>query len=122
MRIEARELAPYARPVLLQELNESSVYFAVNYADDGLLVPLVQPLVYVGKNLNAADLGCVYFQDYDSYQRGVRYGSATDGDDAQFFSGSEDEIGHIFDSEHALEELMRCSLRRQLRSGTSGVG
>ncbi len=122
MRIEARDLAPYASPMISQELKEGGVYFFVNYADDKLLVPLVQTVVFVGRNLTPTDSGCVYFQDYESYQRGVRYGTVAEGDEAQFFSGSEDELGHIFDFERALEELMRCSLRRRGQSGASTVG
>jgi len=55
----------------------------------------------------------VYFQDLHSYQEGVRYGSATDETHAQFYEGSEEEISHVFNYEHALDELMRCALRRK---------
>lgn len=113
MRIEGRELEPHTSPVLLDELRAGSVYFSVNYIDDELLVPIIETLVFIGKNLEPADSSCVYFQDVESYRQGVRYQDASENEHAQFYSGAEDELNHIFHFEQALEELMRCLLRRQ---------
>jgi hypothetical protein len=78
-----------------------------------MLVPIVQPVVYVGRNLDAGDSGQVYFQDADSYRNGIRFDSAGDDSQADFYTGSEMEINHIFEYESALDELARCALRRR---------
>jgi hypothetical protein len=113
MFFAARELTPYAESVSADHLRQGSVYFSVHYVDDKLLIPLMDTLVFIGKDLESGDSGQVYFQDVESYRSGVRYGQAAEGVAAQFFSGSENEVGHLFEYQQALEELMRCSLRRQ---------
>jgi hypothetical protein len=96
------------------ELKEGSVYFSVNFVDEGMLIPMLEPVVFVGRDLNADDVGCVYFQDIESYRRGVRYpSSTTEAEEPMIYSGSQDSIGHIFEFDRALEVLMRCSLRRR---------
>jgi hypothetical protein len=113
MRFEGRELKPFAEPVLSADLQEGSIYFSVNYVDDEMLIPVVEPLVFVGRNLEAEDVGRVYFQDVDSYNEGIRYASATEDQSADFYVGPENEVGHIFEFERALDQLLKCSLRRR---------
>ncbi len=114
MRFKARELKPYAEPVSASELREGSIYFFHQYVDDEMLVPTLDPVVFVGRNLEPGDEDRVYFQDVDSYRRGIRYDSVTKkGDDAEFYSGSEKELGHVFEYERALDQLLACSLRRR---------
>ncbi len=113
MRFEERELPSYAQPVSSADLKEGTVYFTVNYIDDDLLIPTVETIVFIGRDLQPGDSGRVYFQDIDSYGRGVRYESATAEDYVQFSTGSENELSHIFEYDRALEELMKCSLRRR---------
>jgi hypothetical protein len=113
MEFDGRELPPYAEPISAAELEEGSVYFAVNYADDEMLIPTMETLVFVGKNLEPDDGGEAYFQDVGSYRERVPYGWDADDGKATFYSGPENELNHIFNYEHALEELMRCSLRRK---------
>jgi hypothetical protein len=110
---DGRELKPYAEPVLSNELQEGAVYFAVNYVDDEMLIPLMETLVFIGRNLEPGDVGTVYFQDVESYREGVRYGSDSENEWAKFETGSENELGHIFHYEQALDGLMHCSLRRK---------
>jgi hypothetical protein len=78
-----------------------------------MLIPTLEPVVFVGRNLDPEDKGRVYFQDIYSYRQGVRYDSATNGDEATFYSGSENETGHVFEYERALDQLLVCSLRRR---------
>lgn len=113
MRFEPRELNDYAEPVSADDLNEGTVYFSVNYQDEELLIPILEPLVYVGRNLNPSDMGQLYFQDADSYQRGVRHASLSEDDEAVFDICAEDAIGNIFEFERAVDELLKCSLRRR---------
>jgi hypothetical protein len=51
-----------------------------------------------------------------TYREGIRYSSA-DAENATFQVALEGNTNHIFEYEHALEELMRCSLRRRKLSG-----
>jgi hypothetical protein len=118
MRFEARELKPYAEPVPPAELKEGSVYFAVNYCDEEMHIPLMETLVFAGRDLDEDDSGMLYFQDINSYREGIRFESATEDDDVTFFQCAEDEAKHIFEYEQALNELMRCSLRRKGIEGT----
>lgn len=113
MRFEQRELPPYAEPITADELKEGAVYFSVTYADDRMLIPTVETLVFIGRNLEPGDSGQVYFQDINSYQMGFRYELVREDDYARFSTGSENELNHLFEYERALEELMRCSLRRR---------
>jgi hypothetical protein len=70
---DGRELKPYAEPVSSSELSEGTVYFAVNFVDEEMLIPTMETLVFVGRNLEPDDVGEVYFQDVASYREGVRY-------------------------------------------------
>ena len=73
MRFEERELQPYAEPVSAIELQEGSVYFAVTFVDEDMLIPIMATLVFVGRNLEPGDIRKVYFQDVHSYRAGIRY-------------------------------------------------
>ena len=77
-----------------------------------MLLPSLEPVVFIGRNLESNQTGTIYFQDIDSYQQGIRYDAAIS-DDAKFYSGPELETGHIYEYERALDELMRCSVRRR---------
>jgi hypothetical protein len=60
-----------------QELQVGNAYFRITYADPGLTIPGVEPLIFIGVNVLAADSrspGPVYtFQDALSFSR---FGSA----------------------------------------------
>jgi len=116
-----REVKPYAEPITATELRSETVYFFVHFADEDMLIPTMQAVVFVGENLDEGDEDQVYFQDIDSFDRGVRYGDKADGDYVLFHKGSRNELGHVFTFEHALDVLIACSLRHQktksLRSG-----
>jgi hypothetical protein len=113
MFFEPRELKPYAEPVSEGELKVGSVYFFVNFVDEEMLIPTMESVVYVGRNLEVGDVDQVYFQDIGSFNRGVRYDKADEGDDAVFSSGSKKELGHVFEFEQALDVLLTCSIRRK---------
>lgn len=117
MNSENRELPTPAGPITASELKKGSVYFAVNYVDDNLLIPVMETLVFIGRDLKPGDSGLVYFQDIGSYLRGIRYGAVPEEGFAEFFAGSENEVNHIFEYEHALEKLIRCAIRRKERRG-----
>lgn len=92
---------------------EGSIYFIVNLVDGELLVPTLEPVVFVGRNLEPGSVGRVYFQDIYSYRQGTRFDTADEDHPAEFQTGSEDELGHVFEYEQALDVLIDCSLHRK---------
>ena len=112
MKIE-KELQPHAISITKEQLVPESTYYFLNYVDGEMLIPTLEPVVFVGKNFEAGDEHAVYFQDIGSFREGVRYSSSDPDESADFYTGSEDELGHVFSFDHALDELFRCSLRRQ---------
>jgi hypothetical protein len=114
MRFEERELKPYAEPVSAGALREGEVYFSAQFADEGMIIPIMETWVFVGRNLDPedADGDRLYFQDVESYGQGIRYNSA-ESDNATFQTSSERSINHFFEYEQALDQLMKCSLRRR---------
>ena len=65
------ELKESAEPVSAGDLREGEVYFAINYVDDDMLIPVMETVVFIGRNLEPGDVGQVYFQDVQSYQEGI---------------------------------------------------
>lgn len=116
LHFEERILKPYAEPLSIDELEEGGVYFTIQYSGpdrDGLF-PIVETLVFVGFNLDEEDVERrVYFQDLESYQAGIRYDEATAEDKASFYAQEPRHLNHIFKYENALNELLKCSLRRR---------
>jgi hypothetical protein len=109
MRFEERELKEYAEPVLPEQLQEGKVYFAVIFLDESGLVPSMEPRVFVGAK-REPEGEKLYFQDFASYQRGIRFESPNAEEEASFITGAG---RYIFEYERALEVLMACSLRRK---------
>jgi hypothetical protein len=109
VRFEERELKEYSEPVLPDQLQEGKVYFAVIFLDEKGFVPSMEPRVFVGvKKEPEGDK--LYFQDFASFQRGIRFESPNADEDASFITGAGRSI---FEYERALEVLMACSLRRR---------
>ena len=113
MLFEQREVNPYAEPVPVNELEVSGVYFSVTFCDQEMLIPAMETLVYIGRDLESGDVAQFYFQDIDSFQRGVQYGSVNQEEQATFYIYPEEELSHVFDYERALDILMVCSMRRR---------
>lgn len=109
--IEGRKPEPYAEPVAPEALVVGDVYFALTY-DDEMVLPLLEPLVFAGKNLEKDDVDDYYFQDVWSYRQGARYKNLA-GVEATFHHG--DAIKHMFQYEKALDRLLECSLRRKAK-------
>ena len=108
-----RELKPHVEPVAANELKQEAIYFFVNFVDEEMLIPTMLTVVFIGENLDAGDEDQVYFQDIDSFNRGVRYGDEGDGDFALFQKGAKSEMAHVFRFEQALDVMLACSIRRR---------
>ena len=120
LRFEARNLKSYAEPVPKSDLREGQVYFALQFADEDLLIPIMHPFVFVGRSLDEGDKDLFYFQDFESYSAGVRWPPASDEDRAAFEAYGRDEGQHLFEYERALDRLLVCSLRRRKHMGLQG--
>ena len=53
MRFEERDLKPYAQPVTAKVLEQGRVYFSVQFADDDMLIPIMQTWVFTGPGQGA---------------------------------------------------------------------
>ena len=51
MRFEERELKPCAEPFPPENLKIGETYFAVLFLDDDGVVPVLEPLVFIGRKL-----------------------------------------------------------------------
>lgn len=111
MRFEScdltREVRGYGEPVLPENLREGQIYFALIFLDKDALVPTLEPRVFVGTKAEP-DGNKLYFQDFVSYQRGVRFESPNADEEATFITGAG---RYIFEFERALDVLMACALR-----------
>jgi hypothetical protein len=116
MHFPGRDLKPYAEPVTPEELVVGEVYFSVQYEDVKALAPVVETLVFVGSDLNPGPEGAGhYFQDLGSFLAGVAYGTEAD-HPARYYRQPPGQVKHIFVFENALNELLKCSLRRSAES------
>lgn len=112
---EVGELKPYVEYVRSDELREGEIYFRVTYLDDLTLVPMVQPFVFIGRDLDEGDEQRVYFQDAASYAAGVRFVDAREGSDignAYIICGTASDV-NVMEFEEALKALIKCELRRR---------
>jgi hypothetical protein len=127
MRFEGRELGLHCEPVVAGELEDGKVYYCVSFVDRLMLIPKLQPLVFVGRGLDGDDAGRAYFQDVNSYQQGFRYdsGCKSESSDATFEKRNNSTMTDVFKYDRALDVLLRCALRRrkatalELRGGES---
>jgi hypothetical protein len=98
---EERFLKPYAELVSLDELKAGEVYFTIQFAEhdrDGLF-PIMETLVFVGLNLDEEDVESrVYFQDLESYQAGIRYGTTSSPDRAVFYAQKRSTLSTSFNT------------------------
>ena len=111
MRFKGRDLLPYLETVQPGDLIEGQEYFSISYVDHEMHLPIFNSLVYIGMNLEYGEQNKYYFQDLDSYAIGTRYETASPEIKATFHTG--DIIKSIQNFEQALNELLRCSLRRE---------
>jgi hypothetical protein len=106
----------YDESVCNGELREGEIYYQVTYLDDLTLVPMLQPYVFIGRDLSEGDEQQLYFQDANSYAAGIRFENALDeGVDignAHIISGSPSDV-HVMEFEDALKALIKCELRRR---------
>jgi hypothetical protein len=57
-------------------LEQGKVYFSVQFADEDMLIPIMETWVFAGTNLDP-ERTISTFQPVESCLQGIRYGSAT---------------------------------------------
>ena len=121
MRFEARELKAYAEPVPVGEFKEGAVYFLLEFLDIDMHVPRMEPVIFLGRNLEDGDVSQLYFQDAVSYRKGIRYGDEAGeaSEEAVFIQTPETRGRPLYEYESALDILLSCSLRRREARGTT---
>jgi hypothetical protein len=110
---EGREIPSYGEPISEYELKDNSIYYIVNFVDEEMIIPTMDTVVFIGKNLEDDEVDSYYFQDIDSYNDGVKYIPGNNDSYGEFFVCSKKELNGVYDFEHALERLMHCFLRQQ---------
>jgi hypothetical protein len=108
MFFQQRELPPYAEPVSANELKEGTVYFELSYSPESMIIPFLETLRFVGKNLQPGDVGLVYFQQIMAH-RWVE--DESDSEDP--WGRDENQLNAHFEFDKALNGLLWCSLRRK---------
>jgi hypothetical protein len=111
MFFEERNLKEHAEPVLAKGLKIGQIYFSLQFLDADLLIPILEPLVYLGRNLRPGDTGLMYFQSFESHCAGITLAEPSSSHHFQMCNG--ENMNHIFEYEHALDLLMKTSLRRR---------
>jgi hypothetical protein len=113
MRFEKRDLKEHAEPVASDKLQIGEIYFSLQFADEDLLVPILEPLVFVGKQRLTNGEECLLFQTHESYFAGIRLHTSSDNDRECFSAFAPSNLNHVFEFERALDLLLSCSLRRR---------
>jgi hypothetical protein len=102
--------------VSVSKLAIGDLCFSVSYLDEAKRLPVVESLVYIGKDLGGESDGSLYFQDVDSYY--------VSGPLTSFATYSADVDAHItttgpvpprnlFGFDGLLDELSRCGARNR---------
>ena len=95
-----------------QEPTVGQVYFRVTYKDVKMTLPVVESLVYVGKNLSAQDTeDAWYFQFMDGY---AEFGSIaeTDAGDRSVYIVSAKDFDDMLSVSDLSKELEEAALRQ----------
>jgi hypothetical protein len=112
MRYRGIEVNDHAEPVKVEDLKVGGVYFSVQFLDSGLKVPIIETLIFLGENLDPGCKGLFYFQQAESFERGVRFKSSRKKNMRDFQVARRDGMNHIFDFDHAVDILLMCGAQR----------
>jgi hypothetical protein len=92
------------------------MYLAISYLDDDCLVPVVESLVFLGRNVDGEDEHALYFQDAESHREHGAFPNVQGGD-ARIVVTGPTPPPNLFELDGAVDELSRCAERtRRTRS------
>ena len=98
----ARTLTPFASPVAAGDLRRGEVYFCVQFIDDEMQIPVVQTLEFIGPTEEGSK-GSLSFKTLST---------TNPEEEGEVVSFCGDSLASVFEFESALDELMRCAMRR----------
>ena len=104
--LPARKLNLFAEPVSEADLSVGETYYSVTFVDGDARVPILEPVVYLGKDLEPDCPGCFHFQDAGSHLSGIGNMETVH----RTFEG--ESVKHIFSLEKGVDVLQRCLLRQ----------
>lgn len=116
---EARRIPEFTEHINPSKLDVGEIYFNLEYADENLLIPELRAYVFIGRNLGGAEEGRLYFQDCSSYFQGQRFDASDAENDMEIRCFLEQQYSGVYDYSGALNELLRCSLRRDAATDVS---
>lgn len=97
--------------VSTKKLTIGNFYFSVCYLDDECVVPEIESLIYIGRNLGGEQDGSLYFQDAQSFVRVGAFPNTSSADVRVTVTGTEPPP-NLFELDGMVDELTRCLLRR----------
>ena len=101
-------------PVAPSDLRKNHSYFMVTYVDEDMLVPIIQTLIYLGRNVTGQHPGFLCFQDAESFFDLGPYPQKKLGS-GDLYVCPDEGLSGIFTLEKALRSLSRCVDRRTRR-------
>ena len=107
-------MKPSAKSVRASDLVKGATYFIVSYTDKDFLIPIIETLVFLGRNVRGEPNGKLYFQDAESYVHEGPYPQTTT-DQQELFTFPDHGLGSILELDETVEELQRCLARKQQR-------
>jgi hypothetical protein len=110
MQFDDRELPAQSAPVRPDQLKTGQVYWAVKFVDQAMLIPLLEPRVFIGRDLEDGEPGELYFQDAQSYFSAS--GAETAG---AVVTMQESDMTYLFEFDAALHRLLLCWQRQKGR-------
>jgi hypothetical protein len=112
LHFPGRDVPPYAEYASPAALVERRIYYRLHFLHDEMTIPELEPLVFIGRNLDEGDEDYLYLQDADSYLAGLRYGDDTQNTDIE---GDIHRVSSatplVYEFERALDRLLYYSLK-----------
>ena len=94
------------------EYLKGHLYFMVSYSDESLKIPSVDPLVFIGKNIEDDKEDKWYFQDAESFASLGAYPNLSnkkgDKGNVNIFSFRDIDLCHVKDPQGLADELNDC--------------
>ena len=102
------------RVIIATELCEGSVYFMLQYVDDALSIPIVETVVFIGKNVygDGEKDNFYYFQDVESFKAVGAYPDNSQGEGNVFSLPEKAVATTIFTLDSLVDELGNVIARR----------
>ena len=105
-------LSPKGIPA--SQLEVGRTYFSVAYTDKWMVMPVIDSLVFIGRDLRGKRDGTLYFQDAASHERDGPMPLRPSGN-FNVVTTEPEPPPNLFDIDGVIDELSRCLARRNER-------